>query len=54
MLGIQRGPFGEVVMAGRLDATQCEAALGFLKAQIHGISRYPGFEQIIDMTPGSG
>ena len=26
------GPSGEVVMAGRLDATQCDAALQFLKA----------------------
>jgi anti-anti-sigma factor len=27
---IQLGPSGEVVMAGRLDATQCDAALRFL------------------------
>jgi anti-anti-sigma factor len=27
---IRRGTAGEVVMAGRLDATQCEAALQFL------------------------
>lgn len=30
MFAIQLGPAGEVVMAGRLDATQCEAALRFL------------------------
>ena len=30
MFDIQLGPLGEVVMAGRLDATQCEAALQFL------------------------
>jgi anti-anti-sigma factor len=29
---IQLGPSGEVVMAGRLDATQCDAALRFLAA----------------------
>jgi anti-anti-sigma factor len=32
MFEIQLGPSGEVVMAGRLDATQCEAALRFLDA----------------------
>jgi anti-anti-sigma factor len=31
MFEIQLGPSGEVVMAGRLDATQCDAALQFLK-----------------------
>lgn len=30
MFAIHLGPAGEVVMAGRLDATQCEAALRFL------------------------
>jgi anti-anti-sigma factor len=30
MFEIQLGPAGEVVMTGRLDATQCEAALQFL------------------------
>jgi anti-anti-sigma factor len=30
MFDIQLGPSGEVVMAGRLDATQCDAALRFL------------------------
>jgi anti-anti-sigma factor len=30
MFEIQMGPAGEVVMAGRLDATQCDAALRFL------------------------
>ena len=30
MFEIQLGPSGEVVMAGRLDATQCDAALRFL------------------------
>jgi anti-anti-sigma factor len=32
MFDIQLGPAGEVVMAGRLDATQCDAALKFLEA----------------------
>jgi anti-anti-sigma factor len=32
MFEINLGPSGEVVMAGRLDATQCEAALQFLNA----------------------
>ena len=31
MFEIQMGPAGEVVMAGRLDATQCDAALKFLE-----------------------
>jgi anti-anti-sigma factor len=31
MFEIHLGPAGEVVMAGRLDATQCDAALRFLK-----------------------
>ena len=30
MFEIQLGPAGEVVMAGRLDATQCQIALKFL------------------------
>jgi len=30
MFDIQLGKAGEVVMAGRLDATQCDAALSFL------------------------
>jgi anti-anti-sigma factor len=30
MFEIHMGPAGEVVMAGRLDATQCDAALKFL------------------------
>jgi anti-anti-sigma factor len=30
MFDIQLGPAGEVMMAGRLDATQCDAALQFL------------------------
>ena len=30
MFDIQLGPAGEVLMAGRLDATQCDAALQFL------------------------
>jgi len=30
MFEIQLGPSGEVVMAGRLDAPQCDAALRFL------------------------
>ncbi|MBV8342742.1 MAG: STAS domain-containing protein [Gammaproteobacteria bacterium] len=32
MFDIQLGAAGEVVMVGRLDATQCEAALEFLNA----------------------
>src|SRR5439155_12033027 len=32
MFEIQLGPSGEVVMAGRLDATQCDGALRFLEA----------------------
>ena len=32
MFEIQLGPAGEVVMAGRLDATQCDGALKFLNA----------------------
>ena len=32
MFEIQLGPAGAVMMAGRLDATQCEAALKFLDA----------------------
>jgi anti-anti-sigma factor len=32
MFEIHLGPSGDVVMAGRLDATQCEAALQFLNA----------------------
>jgi len=32
MFEIHLGPSGEVVMAGRLDATQCESALQFLNA----------------------
>jgi anti-anti-sigma factor len=32
MFEIQLGPAGEVVMAGRLDATQCDTALRFLDA----------------------
>ena len=32
MFEIHLNPAGEVVMAGRLDATQCEAALHFLNA----------------------
>lgn len=32
MFEIHLGPAGEVVMAGRLDATQCESALQFLNA----------------------
>jgi anti-anti-sigma factor len=32
MFEIQLGGAGEVVMAGRLDATQCDAALRFLDA----------------------
>ena len=32
MFEIQLGPAGEVLMAGRLDATQCDAALRFLNA----------------------
>jgi len=31
MFEIQLGPAGEVVMAGRLDATQCDSALRFLE-----------------------
>ncbi len=30
MFDIHLGPSGEVIMAGRLDATQCDAALSFL------------------------
>jgi len=30
MFDIALGPAGEVIMAGRLDATQCDAALKFL------------------------
>jgi len=30
MFEIQLGPAGAVMMSGRLDATQCEAALKFL------------------------
>jgi anti-anti-sigma factor len=32
MFDIQMGAAGEVLMAGRLDATQCDAALKFLEA----------------------
>jgi anti-anti-sigma factor len=32
MFEIQMGAAGEVVMAGRLDATQCDAALKFLNS----------------------
>jgi anti-anti-sigma factor len=32
MFQIHLGPAGEVVMAGRLDAPQCDAALQFLNA----------------------
>ena len=32
MFEIRRGEAGEVTMAGRLDATQCDAALKFLNA----------------------
>jgi anti-anti-sigma factor len=94
MFEIHLGPAGEVVMAGRLDAAQSDAALQFLnglaeprvidlarleyiasaglrvllltqkrargsgaglmlvnvRAQIHDIFRYTGFDRIIDMT----
>jgi len=94
MFQIHLGPDGEVVMAGRLDATQCEAALEFLNARaaprvidlaaldyiasgglrvllltqkraradgrnlllvnvrapIHDILRYTGFDRIFDLT----
>jgi anti-anti-sigma factor len=94
MFEIQLGPSGEVVMAGRLDATQCASALEFLnrlpeprvidladleyvassglrvflltqkrlqatggglrlinmRAPIHDIFRYAGFDRIIDMA----
>ncbi len=30
MFDIRLGPAGEVIMAGRLDGTQCEAALKFM------------------------
>jgi anti-anti-sigma factor len=93
MFDIKLGPSGEVVMTGRLDATQAEAALHFLdaaaarvidlagleyiasaglrvflltqkrlrgsggalrlinvRAPIHDIFRYAGFDQIIDMA----
>jgi anti-anti-sigma factor len=33
MFEIQLGSAGQVVMAGRLDATQCDMALRFLNAQ---------------------
>jgi anti-anti-sigma factor len=39
---IQLGPEGEVVMAGRLDATQCDAVLKFLDALAQ--------PQVIDLT----
>jgi stage II sporulation protein AA (anti-sigma F factor antagonist) len=32
MFEIQRGPAGEVMMSGRLDAGHCDAALSFLAA----------------------
>jgi anti-anti-sigma factor len=32
MFDIHQGPAGEVIMSGRLDATQCDAALKFLGA----------------------
>jgi len=32
MFEIQLGPSGEVVIAGRLDASQCDTALRFLEA----------------------
>ena len=32
MFDIRLGPAGEVTMAGRLDGTQCDAALKFLNA----------------------
>jgi anti-anti-sigma factor len=94
MFQIHLGADGEVVMAGRLDATQCDAALGFLNARpaprvidlaaleyiasgglrvllltqkraradgrnlllvnvrapIHDILRYTGFDRIFDLT----
>jgi stage II sporulation protein AA (anti-sigma F factor antagonist) len=94
MFDIKLGPSGEVVMTGRLDATQAEAALHFLhaapearvidlagleyvasaglrvflltqkrvrgsggglrlinvRAPVHDVFRYAGFDQIIDMV----
>jgi anti-anti-sigma factor len=94
MFDIKLGPSGEVLMTGRLDAAQAEAALHFLdaapeahlidlagleyiasaglrvflltqkrlrgsggalrlinvRASIHDIFRYAGFDQIIDMA----
>ena len=32
MFDIHQGPAGEVIMSGRLDATQCDVALKFLDA----------------------
>src|SRR6516225_3307253 len=45
MFDIQLGPAGEVMMAGRLDATQCEAALKFLE----GLADQAG-PRIIDLA----
>jgi stage II sporulation protein AA (anti-sigma F factor antagonist) len=94
MFEIKLGPSGEIVMTGRLDATQAEAALHFLeaapearvidlagveyvasaglrvflltlkrvrgsgsglrlinvRAPVHDVFRYAGFDQIIDMA----
>ena len=98
MFDISLGPAGEVVMRGRLDATQCETAQRFLdalpsprvidlggleyvassglrvflltqkrvraagtglrlvnvRASIHDIFRYAGFDRIIDMDRAPG
>jgi anti-anti-sigma factor len=94
MFEIKLGPSGEIVMTGRLDATQAQAALHFLdaapearvidlagleyvasaglrvflltqkrlrgsggglrlinvRAPVHDVFRYAGFDQIIDMA----
>ena len=45
MFEIQLGPEGSVMMAGRLDATQCEAALKFLD----GLAALPE-PRVIDLS----
>jgi anti-anti-sigma factor len=48
MFEIRLGPEGEVLMVGRLDATQCDAALSFLGAlpAAPGIINLAGLEYI--------
>lgn len=47
MFDIQQGPAGEVTMSGRLDATQCEAALKFLNALVRpGVIDLAGLDYV--------